>query len=328
MYIGLCMKFLKLKSHDPYYNLAVEEYIFNNSSDEVFILWQNEPCVVIGKNQNAYAEVKIDALKEKNIKLARRITGGGAVYHDLGNVNYTFISSERKDIDFAYFTSPIIQALNELCVKITLSGRNDLETVNGKKISGNAQRAERGRVLHHGTLLFNSDISMLEGVLNVDKEKLKAKSVRSVSSRVANISEYLKTPITVDEFIDFLSSHIISAYHPEIICEPVCDEIDALAIRNASDEWLYPQRDYLSLYNIIRKKRFDIGTVECCISLKNNIICDIKISGDFFEAKPILELEEKLKGKSILPLELNDICVSDYIYGLTSSELANLILDK
>ena len=328
MYIGLCMKFLHLKSHDPYLNLAIEEYLFKKTSDNIFILWQNEPWIVVGKNQNAYAEINLQHIREKNIKIVRRITGGGAVYHDLGNVNYTFISSERADIDFAYFTRPIISALDALGVKVNLSGRNDLETTDGRKISGNAQRAEGGRVLHHGTLLFNSDMGVLSSALKVDREKLMAKSVRSVQARVANISEYLEKDITVDEFISFVTEHIVSLYNPEFIEAPDNDEINALCHRNASDEWLYPGRDFLSRYNIIRKKRYDIGTVECSIALKNNIISDIKISGDFFEAGNVAELEEKLKGESIFLLDQNGLCVSDYIYGMTSFEFINLILDK
>ena len=185
------MKFLRLNTTDPYYNLAVEEYLFRHATEDVFMLWQNEPCVVIGKNQNAYAEINMDVARRDGIAVVRRITGGGAVYHDDGNVNYTFIAaSGNASLDFSRFCAPIIDALCEVGVTAALSGRNDL-TVDGKKISGNAQHSANGKTLHHGTLLFDSDLEKLSSVLHVDEEKLRAKSIRSVRSRVINLKTLL-----------------------------------------------------------------------------------------------------------------------------------------
>ena len=155
------MKFLSLLTKNPYYNLAVEEYLFKTSDDSVIMLWQNEPTVVIGKNQNAFAELNLDYVREKGINIARRITGGGAVYHDEGNVNFSFIAknSETNELDFKSYTEPIIEALSKIGVKAMLSGRNDI-LVEDRKISGNAQYNADGRVLHHGTLLFSADFSV------------------------------------------------------------------------------------------------------------------------------------------------------------------------
>ena len=202
------MKLIILSTHDPYYNLAVEEYLFQTAEDEVFMLWQNEPTVVIGKNQNAYAEVELDVLRERGIHLARRITGGGAVYHDLGNVNYTFIAkSGQQGIDFAHFTAPILRALAELGIRAELSGRNDL-LVDGRKFSGNAQYSANGKTLHHGTLLFDSDLTVLSDVLRPDEEKIRSKAVRSVRSRVTNLAPLLQKECQTGEFIDLLADFI------------------------------------------------------------------------------------------------------------------------
>ena len=193
------MKYFRLKSTCPYLNLAIEEYMFKHSQDEVFILWQNEPTVVIGKNQNAFAEINMDYLREKNIKIARRITGGGAVFHDLGNVNYTYISKSKVGINFEYYSKPIIETLRDMGVCVHLSGRNDLLTEDGRKISGSAEYTANGRTLHHGTLLFDAHLDTLSSVLNVDPEKLRANAVKSTRSRVANIKEAVIRHIAVAE---------------------------------------------------------------------------------------------------------------------------------
>ena len=239
------MKLLILDSHDAYLNLAIEEYLFRYSKEDVFMLWQNEPCVVIGKNQNAYAEINLDMLYKNGVKPVRRITGGGAVYHDLGNVNYTFISAKQSEgIDFAYFTAPIIEALASLGVDAVLSGRNDI-LVGEKKISGNAQHTSEGRVLHHGTLLFDASLDFLSGVLNVDEEKIKSKAIKSTRSRVTNIRPLLRCDMTVSEFINKISDFVIKKYSPEIMSAPVCEKIAELRARNASREWIFPDSDLL-----------------------------------------------------------------------------------
>ena len=262
------MKFLILKTQNPYVNLAIEEYLFSHTTDDIFMLWQNEPSVIIGKNQNAYAEINMDFVKEKNIHIVRRITGGGAVYHDLGNVNYTFISSREKNegINFEYFTAPIVEALKSLEITAKLSGRNDL-IVEDRKFSGNAQHAVGNRVLHHGTILFNSDLEVLSSALNVDEEKLKARSIKSARSRVVNLKTIINEPIDVNTFIERISDFVKKKFNPEFIAAPENEEVERLKSRNESAAWIFPDRAYLSEYKIIKKKKYDFGLLEVNLNI-------------------------------------------------------------
>lgn len=320
------MKFLLLHSTDPYHNLAVEEYLFDKTQDNIFILWQNDKTVVIGKNQNINCELDFDFVNRNEIKVARRITGGGAVYHDLGNLNYSFISSTGKEgIDFAYFTKPIIDALSALGVDARLTGRNDIE-VEGKKISGNAQYSKNGRTLHHGTLLFDTDLSVLSSALHVDEEKIKSKAIKSTRSRVTNLKSLI--PIkNINEFIDYLCCFIINKYSPEVITEPTDKFVEELEQRNKSEDWLFPKSSYLSTFTVKKKKKYDFGIVDIELSMSGDIISDVKIYGDFFGTKDISELSAKLSGNSIDKIDkiLKDIKLSDYILGMTSGDLSELI---
>ncbi len=325
------MKFCILKTTDPHYNLAVEEYLFNTAEEDVFLLWQNYNTVVIGKNQNAYAEIDFNELKSKGVNLARRITGGGAVYHDLGNVNYSFISPNAKTsgIDFSYYATPIINALKNLGLEVTLSGRNDLVTIGGKKISGNAQHRVQNRVLHHGTLLFSSDLEFLSKVLTVDSEKLKTKALKSTRSRVENISSLIENKITTSEFIDNLKTFILKTYNPDVLEIENNFEIDKLCKRNKSNEWLFPEKDFISKYQVVKKKRFEFGTIELNLELKNDVVLSLKISGDFFSEKPIEDLEKLFESAKFSAIEtlLNGVDVSNYIVGMKNAEFIHLIVN-
>ena len=323
------MKFCILQTTDPHYNLAVEEYLFNTAQDDVFLLWQNANTVVVGNNQNAYAEIDMQVLNLNGTKLARRITGGGTVYHDLGNVNYSFISPSAKTdgIDFNYYATPIIKALEDLGVKVTLSGRNDLITSSGKKISGNAQHRLNDRVLHHGTLLYSSDLEFLSKVLTVDSEKLKTKAVKSTRQRVENIENLIDKKLSVSEFIAHLEKFILSNYNPEILTVETSAEIEKLYNRNKSIGWLFPEKDFISKYQTVKKQRFDFGLVELNLELKNDTILSLKITGDFFGEKRIEELEGLFKNVKLDSVNsaLGGVCVSNYILGITNSEFIALI---
>ena len=324
------MKLLILESKDPYYNLAVEEYLFRHGTGDIFMLWQNEPTVVIGCNQNAYAEVDFDVLREKGIHLARRITGGGAVYHDLGNVNYTLISDRAENgIDFSAFTAPVLSALATLGIKAELSGRNDL-LVDGKKFSGNAQYSNGGRTLHHGTLLFDSDLEMLSHVLRPDEEKIKSKAVKSVRSRVTNLSSLLQKNCDTGTFIALLADFVREKYAPEEIAVPVCEEIDRLCARNASSEWLYPARGIASAYSITRKKRYPFGTVCVSLHLGNDFLKSLTVTGDFFGTEPITALEALLENTPMRALEarLAGVDLSRYIHGMSTAEFLALLKNE
>ena len=191
--------FLTTSTNDPYLNLAYEEELLNIAQDEgraFFMLWQNKNTVVIGKNQNPWRECNVDALKNDGITISRRITGGGAVYHDMGNLNFSFIfpnSNWDKAKDFQI----ILDALSGFNIKGEVTGRNDM-VAEGKKFSGNAYANKRDAFLHHGTLLVSSDMSVFPRYLSPSREKLRAKGVASVSSRIINLCE-LSADITVEK---------------------------------------------------------------------------------------------------------------------------------
>ncbi len=322
------MKFSVLDTVDPHYNLAVEEYLFNTSQEEVFLLWQNSPTVVIGKNQNAFTEINMEVLEKSNVKIARRITGGGAVYHDEGNVNYSFIAPNAKTegIDFSRYAEPILNALKTLGLTATLSGRNDI-LVGDKKISGNAQHRVGSRVLHHGTLLYSSDLEFLSSVLKVDKEKLTSKAVKSTRSRVENIKNLVTSKMDVSSFIGYLSSYIIKRYNPEIL--PIIDnaEIQEIYNRNKSIGWLFPDRDMVSKYTKSVKNRYEFGMVCLQLSMNNGVIESVKIEGDFFGVLNAQELEKHLSGVTITELKnkLSTVKISDYIQGMSNAQFEELI---
>ena len=317
------MKIINLTETNPYLNLAIEEYLFLNSEEDVFILWQNSPTVVIGKNQNLYAEIDFDYIKKNNILVARRITGGGAVYHDLGNLNFSFISVNSADqtLDFSRFTTVIIDALNSFGIEASLSGRNDI-VVDGKKISGNAQCASHGRVLHHGTLLYNTDFSVLSAVLKPDEKKIKSKAIKSVRSRVANISEFMQKSYSVEEFKNMLINFVAERLGSSPCGFEINDDVLAIAEKNRSNEWIFSDRDIVSKYSVNKSERFPFGSVEVHLLMKNELIEDAKINGDFFEISPISNLESWLCGKNIYSIKdkITDIYPSEYIFGITDRE--------
>src|SRR5690606_616070 len=174
---------------DPYFNLAVDEYIFKHFDEDCFMLWRNDNAIIVGKHQNTLAEINLDYVQEKNIKVVRRMSGGGAVYHDLGNLNFTFTKTgkERGLVDFKYYTAPILEVLNELGVNAQFEGRNDL-LIDGKKFSGNAEYVLKNKVLHHGTILFSSHMPDISGALKANPLKFKDKAVKSIPKPVTNVT--------------------------------------------------------------------------------------------------------------------------------------------
>lgn len=320
------MKYYRLTSTSPYQNLAVEEYLFRHTDDDVFMLWQNEPTVVIGKNQNAYAEVNLAYAKEQGIHISRRITGGGAVYHDLKNLNFTFITSEEKArvLDYAYFTDPILRALAALGLQCNLSGRNDLEC-EGRKFSGNAQHAEGGRVLHHGTILFDTDVSVMSRVLRVDREKLEFRAIKSHASRVVNLKELLGENFSVEDLISHIERFVLDTMSAEACEPPSAPEVDALRKRNESEEWIFSDKRYLTNYTVHRKRKYPFGLVKIEMELQRETIAGIRISGDFFGVLPIEELERLLIGQSVGALAPIDL--TPYIAGMSFLELSALIAE-
>lgn len=194
---------------DPYFNIAAEEFILKNSDEDVFMLWRNDPAVIIGKHQNAFAEINHEFVRKKKIAVIRRISGGGAVYHDRGNLNFTFIThgEPEKLVDFHKFTFPVTEALKKWDLPVAIGNRNSLY-INGFKISGNAEHVFRNKVLHHGTLLFNSELSVLEKAIHPPAISYVDKAVKSVRSKVANITDFLNGNITIQEFAGYIMNYI------------------------------------------------------------------------------------------------------------------------
>jgi lipoate-protein ligase A len=317
---------------DPRINLAVEEYALNylDPSQDYAILWQNEPAVIVGRNQNTIAEINAPFIKEKGIHVVRRLSGGGAVYHDFGNLNYTFIVDAEKSVvsNFEYFTKPVIQALANLGVKAEFSGRNDI-TINGQKFSGNAQYWSKNRLLHHGTILFNSDLSVVQEALNVKADKIQSKGVKSVRSRVTNIFPHLPTPITIEEFKETLWKYLIpgGAGHEYVLTEKDWDVIRELSERRYSQwEWNYgasPESE------IEKEERFAGGKLELKFNVSDGIIQDMNIFGDFFGKHSVTQFAQLLNGKeyreSVLEEVLENVEFEEYFIGITKEEFLHCL---
>lgn len=315
---------------NPYFNLSLEEYFLKSSTKEYFILWRNEPCIVIGKNQNAYSEINIEYVKNNKIPIVRRLSGGGAVFHDLGNLNFTFISNDSSNTfaDFLRFTTPIIEALNKLSIKAGLSGRNDL-LINNRKFSGNAQAKYKNRVLHHGTLLFSSSMKDLSLALNVRPIKFEGKSIKSTISRVTNISEHLQIPMNVIEFKDFILNHIMESdenAYPYVLSEADLKHIHKLQSEKYSTwEWNFGSSPK---YSFVNEKKFSGGIVEVNLNVKKGIITDIKFFGDFFAQEDISDIETSLKNiphlEGSIRERLENFDIDKYFSGISMNDILSL----
>ncbi|WP_434654291.1 lipoate--protein ligase [Thermoanaerobacterium thermosaccharolyticum] len=316
---------------DPYFNLASEEYILKEFKDDCFMLWRNEPSIIVGKNQNTLAEINLDYVKEHKIPVVRRLSGGGAVFHDLGNVNFTFIVNDDLNgfSDFRRFTQPIIDVLKKLSINAEFSGRNDI-TIDGKKISGNAQYYYKNRILHHGTLLVSSNMADLSAALKVRPVKFEDKGVKSVTKRVTNINEHLKEPIDVEEFISLIMNDIREHTGGSGLYEFTDEDIRNIEkLKNekySTWEWNFGMSPD---YNLKNEKKFLGGTLEVDLNVENGIIKDMKIYGDFFGKKDVKDIEEILKGVRHSEIDikkaLSGIDIGEYLSNITLENLLDVI---
>ena len=328
------MKYIENYSNDPRYNLAFEEYCFKYlpRDEDYLLLWINSPAIIIGKNQNTIEEVNSEYIKMKGIQVVRRITGGGAVYHDLGNLNFSIITNaEGSKIDFKKYNISILEALIKLGVKCELSGRNDI-TIEGKKFSGIAQSIWKDRVLNHGTLLFNTELDVLNNALNVKKDKIESKGVKSVKSRVTNIKDHLNVDVDIEEFREILARSILNTDDVEAktlkLNEEQLQEIDKLFQEKYSTwEWNYGSSPPFNYKNY---RRFPFGSVEVRLEVKHGII-ECKIYGDFFGTEDISILEKRLIGqkyeKEGLGKFLKEIDLKEYFGGIRKEDFLDLLIN-
>lgn len=319
---------------DPRINLAIEEYILKNmdiEKDDYLLFYINQPSIIIGKNQNTIEEINTDYVEENGIIVVRRLSGGGAVYHDLNNLNFSFLTKDDGNSFHNYkkFTQPVVDALAKLGVNAELSGRNDI-LAEGRKVSGNAQYSTRGRMFSHGTLMFNTDVDAVASALKVKKDKIESKGIKSVRSRVGNISDYLKEPMTVEQFrMEILKS--IFGGEENIQYYNLTDE-DWEKIHQISKEryqtweWNYGKSPR---FNIQKTNRFPSGSIDIRLEVNKGIIEEAKIFGDFFGVGDVEEIEKRLIGtkydRSSIDVALESIDIPHYFGGVTKEEFLKLI---
>ncbi|OLS03137.1 lipoate--protein ligase [Tissierella creatinophila] len=323
-------------SNSCFFNHAAEEYLMNKFDDEIFMLWVNKPSILIGRNQNTLSEINYDYITDNKIDIVRRLSGGGAVYNDLGNMNFSFITyrnEENRQVKngFEKFALPVINALQSLGVNAIFTGRNDI-TIDGKKFSGNAQYFQKDKLLHHGTLLFDCDMTRLSSALKSKALKFKDKGIKSVGGRVTNILPHLREAMTLEEFREYLKNYIIDAHNIERVIE--FNENDIEEIEKISKErfetweWNYGK---CPVYTYENSVKYPSGLIEYNLNVEESIITDISIYGDFFGERNIKELESALIGvkhnKDELENCLNKIEIDKYIKGLTVKELVGDLLE-
>ncbi len=326
------LNYLDLNTTDPAWNLAVEEYVFDHlPKDRMYVmLWQNDHAIIIGKHQNTLAEINESYVKEQGIRVVRRLSGGGAVYHDMGNLNYTIIADAREDsLDFGRFCDMVIRALAKAGVQAERNGRNDM-TIDGKKFSGNAQYVRGGRIMHHGTILFDSDMSVLAGALRVDPAKIQAKGIKSVRSRVTNVRPYLPEDLTLAQFRAFLLESILEQFPGE---KYELSETDIAAIsaikekRYGTWQWNFGSSPACT---VTKKQRFEgCGTVEAYIDMDKGCIKEIFFRGDFFAAEDPAALADALANcpleEAMLLQRLQNYDISRFFMGLNRENLVQLL---
>ncbi|MCK9452532.1 MAG: lipoate--protein ligase [Bacteroidales bacterium] len=297
---------LRSRTNSPAFNLATEEYLLNNKSEDCFYLYINNPSIIIGKHQNALAEINVDYVKAHNIDVIRRLSGGGAVFHDPGNLNFSFIMTEQEDKtgDFRKYTQPILDVLKSLGVDAKFEGRNDM-TIHGKKFSGNAKCFYNGKVLQHGTILFSAKLPDLSQALKLNPLKYRDKAVKSISSRVTNISEHLQSKISLEAFEERIINHVRTMYEDSEMYELTVIDIEAIdklvADKYSTWDWNF---GHSPKYNLQKGIKTNGGHIEVNLDVNKGIIKKVKIFGDFFHIREVSELEKLLIGQ---PHERNQI---------------------
>ncbi|WP_027963867.1 lipoate--protein ligase [Halalkalibacillus halophilus] len=323
---------------DPYINLAIEEYALkhlNIDDDQQYLLFYvNGPSIIIGKNQNTVEEINTDYVDANHIKVVRRLSGGGAVYHDLGNLNFSFLAKDEGNnfSNFKKFTQPVVDALQNIGVNAELTGRNDI-TAEGRKISGNAQFTTKGRMFSHGTLMFDSEVENVIQSLRVKSEKIRSKGIKSIRSRVANISEFVDEEIDMEAFKEVLLTYIFDVKNVEDVPKYQLTEDDWKKIHEISKEryqnwdWNYGRSPG---FNIQHTKRIEgVGSYDVRLDVKKGVIQDVTIFGDFFGIGEVTEVEEKLQGvryeRDAIVEALRGVDLQHYLGKLEDEDFISLV---
>lgn len=318
---------------DPKLNLALEEYILRNfSADNDYLLFYiNEPSIIIGRNQNTLEEINQNYVVENNIHIVRRISGGGAVYHDFGNLNFSFITNhDTKSLNnFKKFTAPVVKVLKNLGLDAELKGRNDIQVAE-KKISGTAQFSTGKRMVSHGTLLLDTDLGEVVNALQVKMSKIQSKGHKSVRSRVANISEFLTSPLKIEDFRKLVLEGLYEQSEPFEVYHLSPEEWKA--VQQLKEEkydtwdWNYGRSPK---FNIQRSKRFPVGEIDLRIFVEKGLIKDFKIFGDFFGKEPVETLEQLLVGvrydQSEIAEALEGLNVKEFFGEISKEEFLDLV---
>lgn len=329
------MYYIESPSHDPRFNLALEEYVFEHldRSHAYFMLWQNDNAIIVGKNQNTAAEINASYVKERHIQVVRRLSGGGAVYHDLGNINFTFIvdSGDTAAFSFESFCRPVVKALEKFGVRAEINGRNDI-TIEGKKFSGNAQYGRRGRTMHHGTILYDSDLEAVSKALSMSRDKLKSKGVKSVRSRVTNVKPYISGDVSTAAFFAALRMFMIEEYEltPYVLSAEQLTEVTALQ-RGRYDQWDW-NYGASPTYQIHKERRVEgCGKLEIFMDVKHGCFENMAFYGDYFGNGSTAELAGMLAGckveESALRSALKDVPIGRYFNHMDLDTFLSILID-
>lgn len=329
------MYYIESPSNDPHFNLALEQYVFDqlDQTHDYFMLWQNDNAIIVGKHQNTLAEINAAYVKEHNIHVVRRLSGGGAVYHDMGNINFTFIADtgDASKFDFSTFCRPVVKALHSIGVPAEINGRNDM-TLDGKKFSGNSQYMKHGRVMHHGTLMFHSDLEVVSQALAVSKDKIESKGLKSVRSRVTNIKPYVQEDITTADFFRILREFMFEEYQLQPY---VLTEEDLAAVRELQYQ-VYDQWDWnfgrSPACQIQKERRVEgCGKLEIHMDVaRGGDITALSFYGDYFGNGDGQELAGRLIGvpleESALRAALEGVDIGHYFNAMDLDTFLSILL--
>lgn len=332
------MRYLVMPSNDIRHNLATEQYLMSKTDLEVpfMLFYIEEPCVVVGRNQNLAEEINQKYCQENNVTVTRRLSGGGTMYQDTGNLCFSFVvpADKQKFGDFASLVQPIVDALHDMgATGAQVNGRNDL-VIDGKKFSGNAMYTKHGRTFSHGTLMFDMQADNVAKALTVPADKIASKGIKSVRSRVTNIKPYLKPEfqnLNTYQFRDELIKRIFkvnSIEEAQAKYEFKMDEEDQQAVDQlvadiyGNWDWVYGKSPK---FTIQKRKHFPAGTIDARFLVEHGMISNVKIYGDFFGKKNVEDLQIALKGQKYTPSAIEKVLrafdLSEYFLNVDSDQI-------